>query len=78
MPTEDAADVLTGVDAIDEQPNAKIEVTINVTAVDEPPVFTAGDESITFAEDGDINPQFWGAMTTPTPRTTRRTTPPPP
>ena len=29
-------------------------VTINVTAVDEPPVFTEGAESITFAEDGDI------------------------
>ena len=34
---------------------ATITVTINVTAVDEAPVFTAGEESILFAEDGDID-----------------------
>ena len=47
VPTETAGDVQPG-------NAATIAVTINVTAVDEPPVFTAGDESISFAEDEDI------------------------
>ena len=54
VPTEDEETVLTGDAANDEQPNAKITVTIDVTAVDEPPVFTAGEESIPFAENGVI------------------------
>ena len=55
VPTEDEATVLIGNEPIDDQPNAKITVHIDVTAVDEPPVFGDGDnKSITFAEDGVI------------------------
>ena len=54
VPTEDEGTVLTGDQAMSDQPNAKITVTIDVTAVDEPPVFQDGNKSIAFAEDGVI------------------------